>query len=275
MKSKEFKQAVEFIQKRQSRFLKENFSVVFDGIELRRHIQFPTEKEVIPKLYFIEFNDTVADLPLKFSGYFFAQVPSAIRPLELNGVQIRLRGVGIGGYDSTFLKYYKEIETIRSKWVSGEIFVDEGLEPALNIDRDSFNEHDEHFKKLQSFIHDKLDKLFREINLSARELSWEKREQKNKNLRRNMQKIVAEQSKGKFKLMQRDLEESAPIVDVNKDTGEIIVNTASRPLRKKRADMIIQYVELAYCIAEQMAKTEKGRHEIFYRLVKQILRELV
>lgn len=274
-KSKEFKQAVEFIQKRQLQFLKENFSVVFDGIELRRHIQFPTEKKVIPKLYFIRFNDIVANFPLKFSGYFFAQVPSAIRPLELNGVQIRLRGVGIGGYDSTFLKYYKEIETIRSKWVSGEIFVDEGLEPALNIDRDSFNEHDEHFKKLQSFIHDKLDKLFREINLSARELSLEKREQKSKNLRRNMQKIVAEESKGKFKLIQRELEESAPIVDVNKDKGEIIVNTASRPLKKKKADMIIQYVVLAYCIAEQMAKTEKGRHEIFYQLVKQILRELV
>jgi hypothetical protein len=275
IRSKEFKQALEFIQERQSQFLKDAFSVVFDGIELRRHIQFPTVKEIIPKLSFIEFNDIVADSRLKFSGYLFGQVANAIRPLELNGVQIRLRGVGIGGYDSTFLKYYKEIETIRSKWVSGEIFVDEGLESALNIDRDSFNEHDEHFKKLQSVIHEKLNTLFNEINLIARERSWEKHEEKDKNLKRSMQKIIVEQSKRKFKLIQRDLKESAPIVTVNENMGEIILNTASRPLRKKKANTIIQFVEVAYYIAKHMAKTEKERHDIFYRLVEKVLSELV
>lgn len=274
-KSVEFKQAIQFVHGRQERFLNEKFRVVFDGIELRRHIQFPTKEEIIPKLYFVEFNDIVADSDLKFSGYFFAQVPSAIKPLELNGVQIRLRGVGIGGYDSTFLKYYKEIETIRSKWVSGEIFVDKGLESALNIDRDSFNEHDEHFKKLQLVIHEKLDKVFGEINLNARERSWEKREKKNKALIRSMQKIVVEQSKGKIKLIQRALEEGAPVVTVNKDKREIILNTASRPLKKKRADMVIQSVEVAYFFARHMAKTEKDRHDMFYRLIKKILGELI
>jgi hypothetical protein len=156
-KYRDFQGAIQFIQDRHQLFLNEKFRVIFDGIELRRHIQLPTEQETIPKLYFVEFDDLVFDSRLKFSGYFFAQIPNAVKPLELNGVQIRLRGVGIGGYDSTFLKYYKQIETIRSRWVSGEIFVDEGLESALNIDRDSFNEHDEHFKKLQSFLHEKLD----------------------------------------------------------------------------------------------------------------------
>ncbi len=274
-KSVEFEQAIQFIHDRQKRFLNEKFRVVFDGIELRRHIQFPTQEDTIPKLYFIEFNDIIAESHLRFSGYFFAQVPRAIRPLELNGVQIRLRGVGIGGYDSTFLKYYKGIETIRSKWVSGEIFVDRGLESALNIDRDSFNEHDEHFKKLQLVIHEKLDKVFGEINLNARERSWGKREKKNKALKRNMQKIVVEQSKGEFRLIQRVLEESAPVVTVNEDKGEIILNTASRPLKKKKADMVIQSVEVAYFVAKHMARTEKDRHDKFYQLIKEILSELI
>ncbi|MCJ7805024.1 hypothetical protein MUP35_04830, partial [Patescibacteria group bacterium] len=185
-KSNEFQQAIQFIRTRQQQFLNEKFRVIFDGIELRRHIQLPTQKETIPKLYFIEFSKLIFDSRLKFSGYLFAQIPRAIRPLELNGVQIRLRGVGIGGYDSTFLKYYKQIETIRSRWVTGEIFVDEGLESALNIDRDSFNEHDEHFKELQSQLHVKLDAIFSEIDIIARIRSDEKHEERDEKIKKNI-----------------------------------------------------------------------------------------
>jgi len=274
-KSEEFQQAAQFIQNRQEQFLKEKFRIIFDGIELRRHIQLPTEEEITPKLYFVEFDETVFDLHLKFFGYFFAQVSKAIKPLELNGVQIRLRGVGIGGYDSTFLRYYKELETIRWRWVSGEIFVDEGLESALNIDRDSFNEHDEHFKKLQSVLHDKLETVFKEINKAARMLSEGKREEKERKLKENLQTIVIEQSKGEFKLLQQDSGNDFPIIEVDEDKGEIILNTAARPLKKKKADMIIRDVMLAYHAVKHTAETEEERENQFYQLVKKIIGELV
>jgi len=274
-RSDEFKQAIQFIQDRQRRFLNENFRVVFDGIELRRHTQLPTEKDTIPKLYFVEFDDIVFGSRLKFFGYFFAQVPKYIKPLELNGVQIRLRGVGIGGYDSTFLRYYKEIATIRWRWVSGEIFVDEGLESALNIDRDSFNEHDEHFKKLQSVLHEKLKAVFYEINKTARTTSEGKRKTKDEELKENLRVIIAEQSKGAFKLLQRDSGKDAPIVVVHEDRGEIILNTAARPLKKKKADRIIGAVMLAYHAAKRTTETEEERDNKFYQLVKEILGELV
>jgi len=274
-KSYECKKAIKLIQERQLRFSNENFRLIFDGIELWRNIQLPTECETIPKLYFVEFDNDVFDSRLKFSGYLFAQVPKAIRPLELNGVQIRLRGVGVGGYDSTFLKYYKQIETIRSKWVSGEIFVDVGLESALNIDRDSFNEHDEHFKKLQSVIHEKFDTVFDEINEIARERSEEKRDRKDEKIKNSMREIVAKQSKGKFKLLQRDLDLDTRIVVVDKDRGEIILNTAAHPLKKKRSDMIIRAVELAYQIAKHTAETDEERDKLFSQLIKEIFTELI
>lgn len=274
-KSYDFEKAVQLIQKRQSRFLNDNFRVVFDGIELRRNIQLPTEEETIPRLYFIEFDNSVFDSRLKFSGYLFAQIPKAIRPLELNGVQIRLRGVGIGGYDSTFLKYYEQIETIRSKWVSGEMFVDIGLESALNIDRDSFNEHDEHFKKLQSVIHEKLDPVFDEINEIARERSEKKRDRKDEKIKKSMREIVTKQSKGKFRLLQQDLDRDVPIVMVDRDKGEIILNTAAHPLKKKRPDMIIRAVELAYQIAKHTAETDEERDKLFLQLIKEIFSELI
>ena len=90
-----------------------------------------------------------------------------------------------------------------------------------------------------------------------------------------MQKTVFEQSKGEFKLVQLVLGEDAPVVTVNEDKKEIILNKASRPLKKKKADMVIQSVEVAYFVAKQTAKTEKDRHDIFYELIKKILGELI
>lgn len=274
-KTDEFKLAKELIEERQARFLNYNFRLIFDGIELRRHVQLPTNRETIPRLYFIELDDIVFASPLRFSGYLFAQIPSAIRPFELNGVQIRLRGVGIGGYDGTFFRYSKQIETIRSRWVSGEIFVDQGLEEALNIDRDSFNEHDEHFKRLQSLLHDKLNEVFDEIDAIARRRSEERRDEKDRELKKSMQTVIAEESGGRFKLVQQDLEEDAPIVVIDEDKGEIILNTASRPLRKKKGDMIIRAIMLAYHSAKRLAETEEEQDDKFYQLVKKVLKELV
>jgi len=266
-------QALTMIRDRQSRFGNWEFRVVFDGIDLRRYIQFPTKPQANPRLFYISFDDVVADEPLRFSGYIFGQT-QAVTPLELNGVQIRLRAVGIGGYDSTFLKYYRQIETIRSRWVSGEIFVDDGLERALNIDRDSFNEHDEHFKRLQEKLHEKLDTVFNKLDSIARAQQEEKRNVKDELLKGSMQGIVAKQSQGKFKLLQYDLGSSGPVVSVDEGKGEIVLNTASRPLRKKKADTILRHAILAYHISRKIAKTEEEQYDIFYRLIKDILREL-
>jgi len=275
IESKDFIQARNFIEGIQKKLISNAFRVIFDGIELRRHIQLPTEKDVIPKLYFIKFDKEIADANLKFSGYVFAQVSNAIKPLELNGIQIRLRNVGIGGYDSTFLKYYKQIETIRSKWVTGELFVEAGLESALNIDRDSFNEHDEHYKELQNFLHEKLDTIFDEINTISRKTSDEKRIYKDIRLKENFKKIISEQSGGKYKLYEKELDKNAPIVIVDENKMEIVLNTSSRPLKKKKADMIIRSIMLAYHTAKSITKTEKERDEKFLELAKEILDELV
>jgi hypothetical protein len=183
--------------------------------------------------------------------------------------------VGIGGYDSTFLKFYKEIETIRNRWVSGEIFVDEGLESSLNIDRDSFNEHDEHYKRLQSHLHEKFDEVFNELSRISRKLSLEKHDVRDEKFKQEIQIIVGNKSKGKFKLEQRGLGKEVPIVTIDRKRGKIILNTTLRPLKKKKANMILQSIELAYHVAIGTTKDEKKRHDIFYKLVQEILEKLI
>ncbi|MCK4375338.1 MAG: hypothetical protein KAX19_08415, partial [Candidatus Brocadiae bacterium] len=269
-----FKQAADVIRAYQKELLSRRFRVVFDGIEIRRHIRLPTTEDAMPRLYPLNFQDTVFGSPLKFSGYVFAQAAKAVRPLELNGVQIRLRGVGIGGYDATFLRYYKQIETIRSRWVSGEVFVHDGLEAALNIDRDSFNEHDEHFKKLRDELHDTLDRVFGNIKALSRVRSEKKRDRREILVRRNLAAFIDKQSKGVLNLVQREMGADDPIVRIDDKAGQIVLNTAARPVRRKKPDMLIRAVELAYHVSEKSGRTKAERHQIFLKLITDILSEL-
>jgi len=274
--SDEFKRAIELIRQRQKRLLDHDFRVVFDGIELKRLVQLPTKPEVISRLYFMQFDGNVFGSPLKFAGYLFAQIGCAVRPPELNGVQIRLRDVGIGGYDSTYLRYAKEIETIRSRWVSGEIFVDTGLEPALNLDRDSFNEHDEHFKKLQRELHHKLGTVFNEIERVAASGREKRRDSEEKEVQDQLKRVLQKGSQGKYKLRQRELGRDEPVVVPDDERGEIIVNTSARPLRKKKARRILTAAMVAYHTASRTAKgDEQKREKAFYKLLMEILDNLV
>lgn len=273
-KDGEAARALRLISTQQRELSDGHFRVVFDGIDLRRFIQLPTTTEVVPQLYYLECDEDVFGSRLAFAGYLFVQVASAIKPRELNGVQIRLKRVGIGGYDSTFLRYAKEVETIRSRWVSGEIFVTQGLESALNIDRDSFNEHDEHYKKLQTLLHNKLDEVFDRANRSARLRSEGRRVETAKHLTSQLSDIVFSQSKGKLKLAIRGGDPSEPVVEFDRKTRTITLNSNARIVSRKSANRLVHAIEIAYFAARELAHDEGERHTIFLELLKKIITEI-
>jgi hypothetical protein len=151
----------------------EEFSVTVDGIDIARPQSFPNPVAVgypspDPKLYALAYDRTISDRPLRFTGYIYSQQPR-IQPEELKGIHIRIRGVGIGNYDKSWLGYPFD-EGQKFGQVSGEIFVQDGLEPALNIDRDSFRETDVHYQALRGFVWDTLRKrVFPEFKLRQKE----------------------------------------------------------------------------------------------------------
>src|SRR5262249_47803222 len=52
----------------------------------------------------------------------------------------------------------------RSRWVTGEIYLDQGLEDALNIDRDSFNRFHPEYRVVQEYVHKILrENIFPEV----------------------------------------------------------------------------------------------------------------
>jgi hypothetical protein len=265
----------DFIKKRNETLIGYDFTVHFDGINLKRVVQLPTAKDVSPKLYFFSEKKTVFDSELKFSGYIFSQIPKAIKPFELNGVQIRLRNVGIGGYDSTFMKYYKQVETIRSKWVSGEIFVDAGLESALNIDRDSFNEHEEHYKFIQTFIHDKLDVVFDEARRLSSDQNETKRKNKIKEVNKNISEYLETATKGKLKLVLKKLADTNEVVVIDEKNKTVILNTNAKVISKKKANDIYRITELVYEVADYVSKDDESRKSVFRNLLIKFFKEII
>lgn len=267
------KKFVKFIKKRQKALLDYNFELHFDGIVLNKLIQLPTATDVASRVYYFDFDRSVFNSRLKFSGYVFSQISKAIRPFELNGIQVRLRNVGIGGYDQTFMKYYKQVETVRSKWVSGEIFVDAGLEAALNIDRDSFNEHEEHYKTLQKYIHDLLDQVFDETNKAATQRRSVQTQRRLLDQSKRIKEYVIEASKGQYELKEdKDIPESIQIDELK---GIILVNNDIQEIRSKKADQLYKIIEIAFQIAKTSTSTEEARHDKFMELIKKALKDIL
>lgn len=97
---------------------------------------------------------------LQYEGYLYWQ-RNQVQPSALRGLEIFIRNVGIGAYDYTLMGFPTVNLTSRAGQVSGEVYVDHGLETALNIDRNSFKETHEHYIALQRHVWDLLGSLHR------------------------------------------------------------------------------------------------------------------
>ena len=131
-----------------------NFKVTVDGYELRKPILLPTAEDLLHvgedyKVYPFKY-DEKEEMDLSFQGYIFHQ-RKQIFPPELQGLIVRIRNVGITGYESNMLKYPRNLGPMTGG-MTGEIYIDRGLEEALNIDRNSFNETHKHFVRLQEVL---------------------------------------------------------------------------------------------------------------------------
>jgi hypothetical protein len=125
-----------------------HFSVRVDGRRLTKPILLPSgilsevESPERPDDYDIQdvdYNDIVDNEPLKYHGYLYWQRQQN-EPGTIRGLRIYIRNVGIGLYDHTFMNFSNVNPTSRAGQISGEIYVDEGLERALSVNRNSFKD---------------------------------------------------------------------------------------------------------------------------------------
>ena len=140
----------------------EKFTVHIDSVELRRPIKLSDKlnaaSPIERPLFFIgqgytDFGGSSPDRSggtLRFEAYLYWN--SKIVPKESVGALIRVNDASGTLFDPEFLNYQVSEQT-RKRQVTAEIFVDKGLDGALNIDRESFNTSHPHYLYIQKWLH--------------------------------------------------------------------------------------------------------------------------
>lgn len=174
------------------KLLSYDFKVVLDGISLRRPVVLSGNPAGYTSAKIEGERASVYDRELAFHGYLVVQEGRQLFPDALQGIMIRIRNVGIGYYDQSMLGYSFS-EGPRSRWLTGEVFVDRGLEDALNIDRDSFNRFHPEYRALQEEIHRKLhDDIFPKTYKQIKVRSLERAKKREKERAELLQQVVFE-----------------------------------------------------------------------------------
>lgn len=168
------------------------FNVVLDGIALSRPIRLArrleTDSRVGTPVMLVArqsnpFNKEDLERAggrLSFTAYLYWN--SRIVPKETAGVLIRIGNASGTLFDSTFLNY-RISEQTRLRQITAEVFVHEGLDSAINIDRESFNYSHPHFLFVQKWLHRALRLLTNRLKaFAAADLAASKEELRSKAL---------------------------------------------------------------------------------------------
>ena len=153
------------------------FSVILDGIALKRPIRLSHGLKRLSRVGapviiagkqenpFSENHLERAGGRLSFEAYLYWN--SKVVPKETAGVLVRVHGTSGTLFERTFLDYLVSEQT-RLRQITAEIFVHEGLDSAINIDRESFNYSHPHFLFIQKWLHRALRLLINRLKLLAR-----------------------------------------------------------------------------------------------------------
>jgi hypothetical protein len=231
------------------------------------------------QLFWFEYSRKVNGYPLKFSGYIFLQT-KRLFPKEYQGILIRLRNVAIGQYDVNVMTY-PQAEGPRFSMLSAEVFVDEGLDDALKVDRDGFNTLDPQYIRLQAFVHSILHQLifpgsWEEEKSRNRQLRYAKEQEVKSRFSRALRK-VSSQSIMRVEIVPRreSRSQNVPVaVDEVSRTLKIYEgNAEARTLLGRKKFHGIAARVIAAFEAANLEKSSNKRREIFYQLIGKIFNE--
>jgi hypothetical protein len=258
-----------------------NFKVDLDGIFLKKPILFQHKKDTLAKVesfeesIIVEDNETGAKEEIKFKGYFYAQ-NKILYPREVNGISIKIRGIPIApryGYDTTFMQFPTYLQQLFMNWISGEVYVEKGLEDAMNIDRASFRLTHPHYLALQDFIHKYIHSNVIPLVYTLYNAGKDQREkQKEKSKRKERTKILSS-SKYELVTVGNDKEDvSDKPVTLKKSAGKVIVEIEKNYIKGfKKKDW--EYLEDIFLIFETSFRESSGDidklKKLFYKKINE------
>lgn len=139
-----------------------DFNVTIDKVKLFRPLKFsdlPKSNGAVkrPILFIGSYSPDLSGVDSQDSGgklsfdAYFLWTPKVI-PRDHNGVLVRVHNSSGTLFDETFMRHQVAEHTIKSQ-LTVEIFVNNGLDSALNIDRESFNVSHPHYQIMMKWLH--------------------------------------------------------------------------------------------------------------------------
>lgn len=256
----------------QKRLEQYNFKVIVDGIQLFK----PVDLQDNPAGYTIkkieEQVKRVYGKDVRFHGYILVQEGTQLKPDELRGIMIRIKNVGIGYYDSSMLDY-RINHGPRSRWITGEIYVDEGLEDSLNIDRDSFNRFHPEFKVIQEYVHKVLQEdIFPEVYKQIDVRSKAKEKKKEKDRVSYLQETIANELEIPVKIFYgTDGDNNTTQVELNHKKNSLEIYLPEGKLKTKKTASQLAKAVLAIYEISGIQKTKEKQRDLFYRMLLTLL----
>jgi hypothetical protein len=249
-----------------------------EEVEIQRYDIRVRGSDATFKLFWFEYEHEINGYPLRFKGYIFLQT-TRLFPKEYQGILVRLRNVAVGQYDVNVMTY-PFAEGPRFSFLSAEVFVDEGLDDALKVDRDGFNTLDPQYIRLQAFVHSILHELiFPE--------SWAEEKGRNLRQRQNEEASVSREfdsalkdatagTIGTVEVVPRAEHRSAEVaVEVDKRTRTVRIyesNPSAKSMLGRRKFRGLASRVIAAFEAANLERTAEGRREVFYRLIGDIFK---
>ncbi len=196
-------QSVRDAAKLSTKSVVDGFKVFVDGVQLLRPIRFrdlpikSKAKQTTPLLFIAKCHPNLSQFPadtlggreLAFEGYLF-WTPTVV-PKENNGIILRLGNATGKLFDDTFLGYEVSEQT-RLRQITAELFFSEGLDAALNIDRESFNTAHPHHQFVSRWVYRALRHLASKHKAIGSELNAVSRQQKVQAARKMLEVVVDE-----------------------------------------------------------------------------------
>lgn len=247
-----------------------DFNVIVDGVKLFKPIILDGPvTEVLPDTvgdgdgpfqFPLEFQETVWGSELAVKGYLYGSAGSALHPDNIRGILIRLKQVGIGEYDKSLLDY-RFAEGPRYAWLTGELFVEHGLEDSLTVGRDGFDAGHPHYLALRNWVHKELrHRVFPTLYRGIRS-----RRTKRELLQHEHRESKFLESMSDFARMPISIREisrkNSPPVEINLHEGIVLINSAAPWPRGRRQREMVQKLsvvfQLVHCVDSDRRDVEE------------------
>ena len=168
IKDKKFSSITERYKKEASQL---NFKVICDRMELKKPYLFPTKNAEEMEYYDVLPLEGEIPVPgrgtVVYDGYVYSQSTN-IYVDDWRGLIVRVKNTSVGNISQNFLDYPQPGDSLYFKWTFGEIYIREGLDEAMNIDRANFKKADPEFGKFVEQLH----KQFQEIIFNSVQKRW-------------------------------------------------------------------------------------------------------